>query len=130
MLARWLPAPSGETDRVPPTVVFNEGDLLRRLMGDRQLAGVVVQGFLDEAPSLLSNLRKRLDEEDANGVRSQAHTIRGASATVAAEGLHAIAEQMEMAGKAGQLDRCRELLPRAVEELQRFRSALERAGWV
>jgi HPt (histidine-containing phosphotransfer) domain-containing protein len=62
-------------------------------------------------------------------VRSQAHALRGASATVAAEGLRAIAEAMELAGRAGKLDRCGELLPRAVAEFGRYKSTLERTGW-
>jgi hypothetical protein len=36
---------------------------------------------------------------------------------------------MEVAGNAGQLDRCRELLPCVIEEIERFRNAVERAGW-
>ena len=60
----------------------------------------------------------------------QAHALKGAAATVSAEGLRAIALAMERAGAAGQLDQCGELLPRAVEEFERFKSALEQAGWV
>jgi hypothetical protein len=37
---------------------------------------------------------------------------------------------MEQAGKAGQLPRCVKLLPRAVEEFEQFKNALELAGWV
>lgn len=140
MMAKWLPVSSlpvssAGTDKtsgppdVPATVIFNEEALLLRLMGDRQLAGIVVQGFLEDAASQLSNLRKRLHAEDADGVRSQAHALRGASATVAAEGLRAIAEAMELAGRAGKLDRCGELLPRAVAEFGRYKSTLERTGW-
>ena len=110
--------------------VFDGEALLRRLMGDRQLAGIVLKGFLQDVPSQLNNLRQRLDEADAPGARLQAHALKGAAATVAAEGLRAIALAMERAGTAGQLDRCGELLPRAVEEFERFKSTLERAGWV
>ena len=60
----------------------------------------------------------------------QAHTLRGAAATVSAESLHAIALAMERAGAAGELQRCGELLPRAVEEFERFKSTLKRTGWV
>jgi HPt (histidine-containing phosphotransfer) domain-containing protein len=60
----------------------------------------------------------------------QAHALKGAAATVSAEGLHAVALAIEQAGAAGQLDRCGELLPRAAEELERFESALKRAGWI
>jgi hypothetical protein len=37
---------------------------------------------------------------------------------------------IEREGSAGQLDRCRDLLPRAVEEFERLRDAVEVAGWV
>ncbi|MGO9257450.1 MAG: PAS domain S-box protein [Bryobacteraceae bacterium] len=138
VLARWLPE-SGARDaaQTPPqpageqaTAIFDGEALLRRLMGDRQLAGAILKGFLGDAPSQLHNLRRRLDEADGRGAWLQAHALKGAAATVAAEGLHAMALAIERAGAAGQLDRCGELLPRAVEEFERFKSALERTAWV
>ena len=101
---------------------------MRRLMGDRNLAATVLKGFLEDVPSQLNKLRLRLDEADAPGVRSQAHTLKGAAATVAAEGLRAIAMAMEQDGKAGQLHHCGQLLPGAVEEFERFKSTLEQGG--
>jgi HPt (histidine-containing phosphotransfer) domain-containing protein len=99
-------------------------------MGDRQLAGVILKGFLQDVPSQLNNLRQRLEDADGPGARSQAHTLKGAAATVAAESLQAIALAMEQAGKAGQLDQCGELFPRALEEFERFKSTLEQAKWL
>ena len=136
VLDKWLQG-SGATDTSrtpgqltgePPKAIFDADALLRRLMGDRQLASAVIKGFLDGAPAQLNNLGARLAEADAAGARSQAHQIGGAAATVAAEGLRAIAMAIEREGDAGQLDRCRDLLPRAVEEFERFRDVL--AGWV
>ncbi|SPF49737.1 putative Histidine kinase [Candidatus Sulfopaludibacter sp. SbA4] len=132
VLARWLPA-SGKGDMRAETFnapIFNPDDLLRRLLGDRKLAGTVLEGFLQDAPTQLNHLRARLDEADAPGTRSQAHVLKGAAATVAAESLHALALALEQAGAAGQLDRCGELLPRAAEEFERFQNTLERDGWV
>jgi HPt (histidine-containing phosphotransfer) domain-containing protein len=137
-LARWARVPaktgSGGADTVQGQnegePVFNGEDLLDRLMGDRQLAGVVLRGFLDDTPTQLSALSKRLDEDDAAGARLQAHTLKGSSATVAAERLNAVAAAMEQAVIDGQLGRCAELLPRAAEEFERFRNTLERDGWV
>jgi len=121
-LARCLP--------VAGDGVFNAETLLRRLMGDRQLAGVVLNAFLDDFPSQLIKLRARLDRSDAPGVRSQVHAIKGAVATVSADSLHAIALAMELPGTDTPLDRCGALLPRAAEEFDRFRDTLERNGWV
>jgi CheY-like chemotaxis protein len=141
VLARWLPV-SGSENRKPtpampvpemadvPINVFNADDLLERLMGDRQLATVILKAFLGDAPSQLNNLRKQLDEANAPGVRLQAHSLKGAAATVAAESLRAIALAMEQSGAGGQLDKCRELLPHAVGEFERFKETLERTAWV
>lgn len=66
---------------------------------------------------------------DAQGARLQAHTLRGAAAKVAAEGLYAIALALEQAGTEEQLDRRSRLLPLATDEFDRFRNTLESAGW-
>ena len=99
-------------------------------MGDRPLAGLILKGFLEDFPAQLNKLRTRLDAADAAGTRSQAHALKGAAATVAAESLRDIAFAIERAGTAGQLDRCTELLPCVVDEFDQFRNTLERAGWV
>jgi CheY-like chemotaxis protein/HPt (histidine-containing phosphotransfer) domain-containing protein len=131
VLARWLPA-ALPIPAVPeePKAVFDGEALLRRLMGDRKLAGIVLRRFLDDFPQQLNNLRKHCGEANALGVQSQAHAMRGAAATVAAEALHGVARALERAGTAGHVDRCGELAPRAAEEFDRFRNALERGGWV
>jgi len=136
VLAKWLPASrAGDGAQTPEPfgdqaaeTIFDSEALLRRVMGDRQLASKVIKGFLDSAPAQLDNLRTRLAEADGPGTRSQAHQIKGAAATVGAEGLSAIALAIEREGAAGQLENCRDLLPRAFDEFERFRDAL--AGWV
>ena len=125
-----FPEDMGRSESEPEKPVFNGQDLLARLMGDRQLGGVVLKGFLDDTPTQLSILRKRLDEHDSAGARLQAHMLKGASATVAAERLSAVAAAMEQAVIDGQSGRCAELLSRAATEFERFRSTLERDGWV
>ena len=59
----------------------------------------------------------------------QAHALRGAAAAVSAGSLRALAQAMERAGTAGDLDRFGELLPRAAGEFERLKSALRHAGW-
>jgi PAS domain S-box-containing protein len=137
VLARWVPGGAGDAALTPsahagerPADAFNPEALLRRLMGDRQLAGTVLRGFLHEVPAQLNNLRARLDAADVPGTRLQAHALKGAAATVEAECLQAVALAMEHADNNAQLDRCGELLPRAVEEFERFKKAVETGGWV
>ena len=127
ILTKWLPkSDAGE----PAKPIFDEDSFIRRLMGDRQLASAVLKGFIEDVPTQLNNLRRRLDEADAPGARSLAHTLKGASATVSAQSLQALALAMEQAGVAGRLDRCIELLPGVVAEFERFKNSLQQAGWV
>jgi hypothetical protein len=37
---------------------------------------------------------------------------------------------MEVAARGGQLDRCREMLPRICDEFKRFKTLVESNGWV
>jgi HPt (histidine-containing phosphotransfer) domain-containing protein len=78
----------------------------------------------------LNELRARLEAADMPGTRSRAHALKGAAATASAESLQALALAIEGAGAAGQWDRCGELLPRAVEEFERFKSTLVESGWI
>ena len=116
-------------DENPTEILFDGESLLRRMMGDRQLARSVIGGFLERAPSQLTALRTRLMEADAVGARLQAHQLKGAAATVAAGGLSAIALAIERECAAGQLNRCFGLLPRAAGELERFKKTLAQTGW-
>jgi HPt (histidine-containing phosphotransfer) domain-containing protein len=110
-------------------VIFNSESLLRRLMGDRPLTGIVIKGFLEGAPSQLNNLRVRLAEADASGMRLQAHSLKGIGGHGRSGRPAALALAMERNGRAGQLDQYGELLPYPVEEFERFKSTLERDGW-
>ena len=138
VLAQWLPDPDpraadqadGRAVSEEATPAFDSEVLLKRLMGDKALARVVVEGFLEDFPSQLDILRKRLDEAGGPGARLQAHALKGSTATISAPRLHAVALEMERAAGAGRLDRFGEILPRALEEFERLKSTLERAEWL
>lgn len=110
--------------------VFDSEAFLVRILGDRQLAGTILKGFLEDCPALLNNLRKRFVEADTPGARLQAHTLKGAAATVSASSLSAVAREMERAASAGELKHFGELLPRAAAEFEQFKSTIEHAGWL
>jgi CheY-like chemotaxis protein/HPt (histidine-containing phosphotransfer) domain-containing protein len=137
-LAKWMPADRAPNQVYPHSVetagtevcIFDVESLLRRLMGDRQLAVVVLRGFLDDVPPQLTNLRKLLSEGDASGVRLQAHALKGAAATAGAEALRKIAHALEQAGGMGHLDRCSGLVARAAEEFELFKRTLENTDYV
>jgi PAS domain S-box-containing protein len=138
VLSKWVSAPrAAETldtfpasSAAPAATIFNVNSFLQRLMDDRELAGSVLEGFVQDVPAQLQQLRSRLDNEDASGVRLQAHTLKGAAATVSAEALSGIALAMETAAAAGLLEDCRGLLPHIIEEFEQFKKTVELDGWV
>jgi PAS domain S-box-containing protein len=87
----------------PEVPVFDRAGLMERLMDDEDLARQVIECFLQDTPRQLEALRDYLKSEDAPGVRRQAHTINGAAANIGGEALRAVAIEIEMAAKAGDL---------------------------
>jgi PAS domain S-box-containing protein len=136
-LAQWLPAspPAGEqaarenTPPAPVNGVFNERELLGRLMGDRFIAGKIVAGFLQDAPVQLLHLRERLEANDAVDVRRLAHGLKGAASTVAAGDMRAVALEIEESAKVGELGRAAGLLPSLVEKFEQLKGVLNDSGW-
>ena len=116
--------------QAPPEAIFNGKKLMKRLLEDRHLAETVLKRFISDTPLQLETLRTRLAVADSSGTRLQAHNLKGSAGTVAAESMCALAGAMESAGAAGQLSECEELLPRMVDEFDRFKRTLERTGWV
>jgi two-component system, sensor histidine kinase and response regulator len=110
--------------------VFNEEELLERLMGDKDLAQLVLTGFLEDIPIQIKKLRGQLEEGQSLGVGKQAHTIKGAAANVGANSLRDAAFELELAGKAENLDQVPAMLARLESEFQRVESTLRKTGWV
>lgn len=122
VLAKWLPQSrrvecaetTPDPDCAPAVLVFDVDSVLRRLMGDTDLAGIIFKAFLEDAPQRLEQLRARLAEKEARCARLHAHALKGAAANVGGEALRQAAHAMEMAADAGDL----ETATRAVPDLE------------
>lgn len=99
-------------------------------MGDEVLARKLITGFLSDVPEQLIVLKDRLEAGDARAVRRQAHNLKGAAATVAAEALRAVCGEVQEAATAGEFSRALFLLPRLEEQFELFRATLQHLGWV
>ena len=108
-------------------IVWDRVGLLNRLMGDHQLAAKVAKGFLDDIPRQIQVLRASLEKGNASGCGRQAHSIKGASASVGAELLRAVAGEMEKAGRAGDLGAVRSQMAELEAEFVRLKEAMTRA---
>jgi two-component system, sensor histidine kinase and response regulator len=87
----------------PANAVFDSTGLIDRLLGDKNLAAEILDGFLADVPHQLEALKEALDNGDARMIRQQAHSLKGASANVGAMALEKIACQIELAGKGKDL---------------------------
>ena len=116
VLAKWLPkAEEPRENKNAPrdkhsTLVASSSSsvldmtaLLSRLMGDREMAGRVLDGFLADMPGQILSLLQAVEAGNAEDARKQAHRIKGASAAVSGEALRALASEMERAADAGNL---------------------------
>jgi two-component system, sensor histidine kinase and response regulator len=137
VLEKWLiapasggdPKPSGEKPREKKEAVFNQKEFLARLMGDRGLAGMVIAGFLKDFPLQLQILNDKLAGGDAPGARMQAHSLKGAAATISADALRVICFEAQEAAASNSLGRVSALFPRLKDQFELLRAALKQSGW-
>ncbi len=92
--------------------VFNPDEFVDRMMGDADLARIIVQGFLEDMPEQIGLLKKFFEQGRPDQVSLQAHKIKGAAANVTARALQAVALEMEKAGKSGDMEKLTVLMPR------------------
>jgi PAS domain S-box-containing protein len=81
--------------------IFNRTALTERLMGDEELLGTVIIGFLGEIPGQIAAIKRLAAAGDVNGVRAEAHGIKGVSANVGADRFMAAALALEKTAAAG-----------------------------
>ncbi len=128
-LARWT-APSKAGSQPPGGIaqaavpVFDEKELLVRLMGDRKLAQKLVDSFMQDVPEKLVNLDGLIRAADSASIRAAAHALKGAAANLSARALKELAVQMQEAATQEDLRRCAVLAANMQTEFQRFQSTL------
>ncbi|MEN6436984.1 MAG: response regulator [Syntrophobacter sp.] len=91
--------------------VFDEADLMQRVMGDKELARTILVGFLADVPREIESLRVALTNGDRVSSQRVCHTIKGAAANIGAPMLSEVARQMETAAGVGELEKVEALLP-------------------
>ena len=105
----------------PP--IFDHASLMYRLMDDKDLEQIVIEGFLKDIPDQIQVLDDCLNCNDTEGAERQAHTIKGAAANISAESLRTVAFEMEKNGKNGDLGSIR----KSMDELRKQFSLLSEA---
>ncbi len=89
---------------------------LKRVMGEREILFAVLNDVYDEEADTPVKLFRALAANNNEGVRMEAHRLKGMAANISAENLRAAAAALEMASKSGEGDLCL-LLHHTVREL-------------
>ena len=134
-LVRWLPegtagkrapeASAVQKAQEPGVPVFDRAGMMVRLMDDEELAGKILEGFLDDIPRQFELLRRHLAAKDAPSTELQIHSVKGAAAYVGGEALRAVAFDLEKAARAGDLTQVKARLAELEGEFERLKEAIK-----
>ena len=91
---------------------WNKQEALGRTGNDEALLHELM-GLLEESVDQgLQKIETALTGSQAKEVATAAHSVKGAAANLAVESIREVAFRLETAGKAGDLDQARNLLPK------------------
>ncbi len=94
---------------------------LERLGGDKEFLIELLQELLQQVEEELPKLKKAIEEQNYDEVRSMAHGLKGAAANLGADKAMEVFFKLEMMGKEQNLDGASE----ALEEAQRLNAELK-----
>jgi HPt (histidine-containing phosphotransfer) domain-containing protein len=103
---------------------FNE---LKQMSG-ADFINELIDAFLDDAPNMIQNMQTALNTRDVESFRRNAHSLKSNANTFGAIELGALAKELEMMGKASnlevgtRLEILREAFSKVAEELKGMRA--------
>jgi HPt (histidine-containing phosphotransfer) domain-containing protein len=97
-------AQAGAAGSGKDAVLLDFESALDRTMGDKEFLQELFQEFMQNAPNDISAIQSLLKAKDADGVRRQAHRIKGSAANLSFLKVAAIALRLESAGSENNLD--------------------------
>ncbi|MCP4109948.1 MAG: response regulator [Desulfobacteraceae bacterium] len=109
----------------PESLVFNSEDALSRYDREVDILKEIIDDYLYAAPDQLKTVRSSLEEEDLTATSEVAHSLKGGASYIGAERLRDVASEIEIASKAGELVKTRELFEIINIELELFQKTVE-----
>ena len=133
VLERWLgeePATEAPValDTSAVLSVFDRSVFKNRLMGDEDIMKLVIEKFLSDFPEELDRLAAVAAKGDSAGAWQLGHKMKGSAANLSANALRAVAREIEKAGKDGDIERVRSLMPELRTVFDELHEFLQREG--
>ena len=136
VLAKWLPSIEAGAMHEPETVspsnmasseieIWDVQGMLERMMGDKELAKMIVEGFIGDLPKQIQAMKNFIENKDIVGCERQAHTIKGAAANVGGRALSSAASEMEILAKNGDIIGFQSLLIEMEKKFDQLRNSME-----
>ncbi len=116
---------SVKTAKPQNTDIFDSAALLERMEGDVELSKKMAVRFIESVPELITNIEKFLSAEDTENCAMNAHTLKGAAATMGGHHAKQAALRFEMLVRAGDLQAGRELIFNVRHEVSKLIEALQ-----
>jgi CheY-like chemotaxis protein len=108
--------------------VFDERAALAHTGGDRRLLAEVIAIFHSDAGAYARRIGTALRRRDGEGLRTGAHGLKGALATLAAPRARALAAELEQIGRSKRFADGADVYARLEDELKRLQRAFAAAG--
>ena len=121
---------SDHPDMSNECAIFQEEEMLGRLKEDKDVAGVIIENFLDDMPRQIGTLKAAIEKNVAEKAYLTAHAIKGASLLVGGRAFSKAAEAVEAAARSGDLHEAGRLFPYMEKQFSVLKDRMETAGWM
>jgi signal transduction histidine kinase/CheY-like chemotaxis protein/HPt (histidine-containing phosphotransfer) domain-containing protein len=114
---RGQTSPTSPTEAMP---VFARNELLERLGGREEMLGRFIEMFIRNVEGYMESLHSAVLNADADQIRIQAHTIKGAAGNISARRVWDTAFAMEDHAREGRVDEATGLVRQLKADLEEF----------
>jgi signal transduction histidine kinase/DNA-binding response OmpR family regulator/HPt (histidine-containing phosphotransfer) domain-containing protein len=119
-----LPDLPDQSDPEKGTPVFDRAELLERLGGREEMLGRFLEMFTRNVASYMEQLRAAAERGDAEQLRIQAHTIKGAAGNISARMVRETAAALEAHAREGKVDEAVAMIDQLADDLKAFQAAI------
>lgn len=99
--------------------------LMERVDDDLELLAELVEIYEEDAALHLGSIKTAISALDGEQLTKSAHSLKGSSFNMSADGLAAMAQNLEIAGKEGKFDDCPQTLTEMEAEFVRVMEGLK-----
>ncbi len=111
-------------------LIFNEKDMMMRVLEDRNFGKKLVNVFLDDASKRIISLENSISGKDIKTSRREAHTLKSSSANVGGEILSELAKKIEGKCANEDLEGAKKLIPELKKQMGLLKEAFKDAGFI